>query len=137
MRLDAEQVWPPFWIPALTKNGSARSRSASSNTSCGDFPPSSSVTGMTFFAAAAWIISPVLTDPVNDICEIPLCEDKATPASSPSPVTTFKAPAGRPASVAIWLNAIAVRQASSAGFKTQALPIASAAPTDRPIICIG
>ena len=52
MRLEAEQVCPAFWIPALTKKGNAASRSASLNTIWGDFPPSSKVTGTTFWAAA-------------------------------------------------------------------------------------
>ena len=59
------------------------------------------------------------------------------PASAPRPVTTFSAPAGRPAPVAMRAKASAVRQASSAGFSTVALPMASAAPTLRPMICIG
>jgi len=42
-----------------------------------------------------------------------------------------------PAASAMRAKASAVRQASSAGFKTQALPIASAAPQLRPMICIG
>ena len=44
---------------------------------------------------------------------------------------------GRPAASAIFANAIAVRHASSAGFSTAALPIASAPVTERPMICIG
>ena len=52
MRELAEQVWPAFWMPAVTRNGSARSRSASAKTSCGDLPPSSSVSRTTFCAAA-------------------------------------------------------------------------------------
>ena len=39
MREAAEQVWPAFWMPALTRNGSARSRSASANTSLRRFSP--------------------------------------------------------------------------------------------------
>ena len=51
MRLEAEQVCPAFCTPALTKKGNAASRSASAKTICGDFPPSSRVTGITFCAA--------------------------------------------------------------------------------------
>ncbi len=137
MRDAAEQVCPAFWIPALTRNGSAASRSASANTICGLLPPSSSVTGTAFFAAAAWISAPVVTEPVNEMCCTPRCADSAAPASSPSPGTTFSAPAGNPASCAMRANASTVRHASSAGFSTQALPIASAAPTLRPTICMG
>ena len=67
MREAAEQVWPAFWMPALTRNGSARSRSASANTSCGDLPPSSSVTGATWRAAAAWTSAPTATEPVKEM----------------------------------------------------------------------
>ena len=137
MRLAAEQVWPAFWMPALTRKGSAASRSASAKTICGLLPPSSSVTGMAFFAAAVWISAPTATEPVKEMWRTSGCADSAAPASSPRPGTTFNAPAGRPAASATRAKASAVRQASSAGFSTQALPIASAAPTLRPMICIG
>jgi aldehyde dehydrogenase (NAD+) len=94
-------------------------------------------TGALVQAAAAWIRRPTITEPVNDRCATPLWAASAAPASSPRPGTTLTAPAGRPASRASWANASAVRQASSAGFSTQALPIASAAPTERLMICIG
>ena len=67
MRLAAEQVWPAFWMPAFTRNGSAASRSASANTICGLLPPSSSVTGMAFCAAAVWIKVPTATEPVKEM----------------------------------------------------------------------
>ena len=44
-RLPAEQVWPAFCTIAAVTKGRAASASASSNTSCGDLPPSSIVTG--------------------------------------------------------------------------------------------
>ena len=100
-------------------------------------PPSSSVTGSAFFAAAICTSMPVATEPVNEMWLTPGCADNAAPASSPSPVTTLSAPGGSPASAAIRAKASTVRQASSAGFSTHALPIASAAPTLRPTICIG
>ena len=92
---------------------------------------------MVLRAAAAWISRPTGTEPVNDRCATPVWADSAAPASSPSPGTMASAPAGRPASSAIWPKASAVRQASSAGLSTHALPMASAAPTERPMICIG
>ena len=67
MRLAAEQVWPAFWMPALTRKGSAWSRSASAKTICALLPPSSSVTGTAFFAAAAWISVPTAAEPVNEM----------------------------------------------------------------------
>ena len=88
-------------------------------------------------AAAACTKRPVATDPVKLMWFIPLFAQRAAPAEAPSPGTTFKTPFGRPASIARLANAKAVKQASSAGFKTHVLPIARAAPTERPIICMG
>jgi hypothetical protein len=45
------------------------SRSASAKTSCGDLPPSSSVTGTTFCAAAACTRRPVATEPVKEMAD--------------------------------------------------------------------
>ena len=45
----------------------AMSRSASANTMVGDFPPSSSVTGMSLSAATRAIARPVSVPPVNEI----------------------------------------------------------------------
>jgi hypothetical protein len=45
--------------------------------------------------------------------------------------------AGRPQSMAMRAKARAVSEASSAGFRTAALPMVRAAPTERPRICIG
>ena len=137
MRDAAEQVCPAFWMPALTSQGKAASRSASSNTNCGLLPPNSSVTGTAFFAAAAWISPPTSIEPVKEMCRTPGCADSAAPASSPRPGTTFNAPGGSPQPCAMCAKASAVRQASSAGLSTQALPMASAAPTLRPMICMG
>src|SRR5271156_4560078 len=131
MRDAAEQVCPAFWMPALTRNGRARSGSASANTSCGDLPPSSSVTGATWRAAAACTSAPTATEPVKEMCLTPGWAASAAPASSPRPGTTLSAPAGKPASRARSASASEVRQASSAGLSTQALPIASAAPMVR------
>jgi hypothetical protein len=49
-------------------------------------------------------------------------------------VTTLKVPFGKPASSARRASARAVREVSSAGFNTTALPIASAGATERAII---
>ena len=43
--MPAEQLWPAFWISALTIAGTALSRSASAKTTLGDLPPSSSSIG--------------------------------------------------------------------------------------------
>ncbi|MCY1309228.1 hypothetical protein D9M70_593020 [compost metagenome] len=100
-------------------------------------PPSSSVTGTAFFAAAVCTISPVRAEPVKEMWLMSVCSESAAPASAPKPVTMFSAPAGRPSSCAIRANSRMVRQASSAGLTTAALPMARAAPRLRPRICIG
>ncbi|MCY1239620.1 hypothetical protein D9M72_524250 [compost metagenome] len=137
MREEAEQVWPAFWMPAFTRKGTARSRSASAKTIWADLPPSSSVTGTAFFAAAACTISPVRTEPVKEMWLTSGCSESAAPASEPKPVTMLSAPDGKPSSSAMRANSRIVRHASSAGLTTAALPMASAAPRLRPRICIG
>jgi hypothetical protein len=121
----------------LTTTGSAVSRSASANSTFGDFPPSSSVTGTWLSAAARLTSVPTSGDPVNARWSMPGWAASAAPASSPSPGTTFSTPGGRPASRASSPKRIAVSGASSAGFSTQQLPVASAGATVRAEICIG
>ena len=79
MRDAAEHVCPAFWMPALTRNGSAASRSASAKTICGLLPPSSSVTGTAFLAAAICTSAPVATEPVNERWSTPGCAASAAP----------------------------------------------------------
>ena len=138
MRDAAEQVCPAFWMPALTRKGSAASRSASAKTICGLLPPSSSVTGTAFFAAAAWISAPTATEPVKEMWSHARVRRQRR-AGLLAQARHDVQRAGRQARLAAAMRAkaSAVRQASSAGFSTQALPIASAAPTLRPMICIG
>ncbi|KAG0730738.1 hypothetical protein G6F22_022106 [Rhizopus arrhizus] len=68
---------------AASSTGMAASRSASSNTTCGDLPPSSSVTGTWFSAAACATILPVCGEPVNEMWSMPGCAVNAAPASWP------------------------------------------------------
>ena len=92
---------------------------------------------MVFRAAAAWTSVPTSGLPVKEMWETPRCAVSAAPASSPRPVTTFQAPSGKPASRARSASAREESEASSAGFSTAALPMASAPPTERPTICNG
>ncbi len=74
---------------------------ASSNTSCGLLPPSSSVTGFgPFMAQAAMMAAPVRVEPVKVIFETSGCRESASPVVRPSPCTTLKSPGGTPASMA-------------------------------------
>ena len=121
----------------LAMTGTAVSRSASPKITCGDLPPSSSVQPMWFRAAAVWMS--VLTSglPVKEMKSMPGWEERAAPASSPKPGTTLTAPSGKPASAASSASRSGVRQASSAGLTTAALPIARAGATVRPNIWAG
>src|SRR5262249_3812784 len=91
----ATQQWPWLKKIALAAPSTAPG-SASSNTMFGLLPPSSSETFFKFPAAAATISLPTSVEPVNAILSTPLCAASAAPAVSPSPVTTFTTPSGRP-----------------------------------------
>ena len=75
------QVWPvaaktPAMIPLA-----AAARSASSKTTCGDLPPSSRVTRLTFSAAAFATARPVAVEPVNATLSTPGWAASAAPRS--------------------------------------------------------
>ena len=59
---------------------------------------------------------PVGTDPVKDNLSTPGCLESAAPAGEPSPVRTFRAPAGSPAAAARPAMRTQVSGASSEGF---------------------
>src|SRR5262245_36552427 len=104
----------------------AKSRSASANTSSGDLPPSSRDTGVSCAPAAAAIMRPVAAEPVNATLARSGCATSAAPASVPRPWTTLKAPSGRPASRVTSASRLAVSGAHSGGFATTVFPAASA-----------
>jgi hypothetical protein len=92
------QVWPvaantPATTPLLTA-----SRSASSNTTWADLPPSSSSTPVMLSAAALATCEPTAVDPVNAILSTSGWADSALPTAGPKPVTTLNTPGGKPAS---------------------------------------
>ena len=90
-----------------------------------DLPPSSSVSRFMLAAARRWISWPAAVEPVNESASTSECSASADPASA-SPVTTFKTPAGIPASSASSASASAVIGASGAGLWTTVLPQARA-----------
>src|SRR5438128_11378738 len=81
----------------------------------GLLPPSSSVTRFTVAAASRMIHWPTSVDPVNAILSTPGCRTSAAPATAPGPGTTFRAPAGNPASTASSPSIRAVSGVSCAG----------------------
>ncbi len=65
------QVCPVAANTPATRPLAAACRSASGNTTCGDLPPSSSVTGLRFSAAATATLRPVAVEPVNATLSTP------------------------------------------------------------------
>ena len=98
-RAPAVQISP--WLRNVDEIAprSAASRSASARTMLADLPPSSSVSRFMLAAARRWISWPAAVEPVNESASTSGCSASADPASA-SPVTTFKTPAGIPASSA-------------------------------------
>ena len=79
----------------------AASRSASANTTHGDLPPSSMDRPLRLAAALRKIVWPVVVSPVKEISGTSGCLTRASPASSPRPLTRLNTPSGRPASLKI------------------------------------
>ena len=130
-RVVAEHTWPLLTLTADTAAATARSRSASANTTSGDLPPSSSVSGTRRSAASAARWRPVATDPVNAIFRTSGWAASGVPTSGPAPVTTFSTPSGNPASAARRARSRVEVEVSSDGFATTAFPTASAGASAR------
>jgi len=110
---------------ASTTPSTTLSRSASSNTMNGLFPPSSSESFFPDPAVALRMRRPTSVEPVNAILSTSLWFTISSPVR-PSPVTTLSTPAGSPASCAISARHSAVSGVNSAGFSTTVFPAASA-----------
>ena len=119
------QVCPVAANTPATRPLAAASRSASSNTTCGDLPPSSRVILLMLATAACATFAPVAVDPVKATLSTPLCAASASPVDRSHPVTTLKTPAGSPASVRISANATVEAGECSDGFTTHVQPAAS------------
>ena len=107
----------------------ASARSASSSTTLGDLPLSSSVTRLTVSAARAATRRPARVEPVKETTSTSGWPTSASPAARPRPVTTLSTPGGRPASSAASARRKAERGATSLGFRTTVHPAASAGAT--------
>ena len=135
-REPAQQTCPWLNQMASTTPSTTLSRSASSKTMNGLFPPSSR---LSFFPvpAVAWrMCRPTSVEPVNAILSTSGWSTSSLP-DSPSPVITLRTPAGRPASWASSANARAVSGVNSAGFRTTVHPAASAGATFHATISSG
>ena len=114
-------------MPSTTPS-TAASRSAFSNTTNGDLPPSSRDSPLPDPAVAVRISRPTSVEPVKATLCTPGWRTTAAPAA-PSPVTTFSTPGGSPASWAASANSSAVRGVYSAGLRTTVHPAANAGAT--------
>src|SRR2546430_388577 len=108
-----------------TRPSTALSRSASSNTTKGDLPPSSSDSFLCESAVALRIARPTSVEPVKAILSTSGCTTNASPVE-PSPVTIFTTPGGSPTSLQSSANARAVSGVNSAGFNTTVFALATA-----------
>ncbi len=125
MREPAQHTWPWLNQIASTTPSTTESRSASSKTTKGDFPPSSRLSRFPLPAVASRIARPTSVEPVKAILSTSGCATSAAPVR-PSPVTTFTTPGGRPPSRHTSAKRSAVRGVNSAGLRTTVFPVASA-----------
>jgi hypothetical protein len=137
MRLAAVQLCP--WRVKrieVSAPDTVLSKSQSAKTIIGDLPPSSSVTGMSFSAAARATIFPVSTLPVKVTFRTVGCATSGAPHSGPKPETMLKTPGGSTRFRISQMRSTA-SGASSALFTTTALPATSAGATFSAISSIG
>ena len=132
------QVCPALRNLLATAPATAASRSASSNTTKGACPTSSSEVRTTLAALLASSRRPTSVLPVKltwRTCR--LSKNASEIAAASRPVTTLRTPAGMPASCASAASASAESGVCSAGFTTCVQPAASAGPILRVTIATG
>ena len=132
------QVCPPLRNLETMAWATAASKSASSKTISGAFPPSSRATFLT--VPAAWPISSLPTSvlPVNEIFfTAGLVVSSAPTGAGSEAVTTLNTPAGTPARPASSARASAASGVSSAGLATTVQPAASAGAALRAMVAKG
>ena len=137
MRLPAAQRWPALLKAERAAQRAAGSRSASSQTTSGFLPPSSSDTRARREPATRAISRPTAVDPVKLTTATRGSATSGAPASSPRPWTMLSTPGGRPASWAMRPKHQAVAGVSSAAFRTAALPHTRAGNTFHATLAIG
>ena len=128
------QIWPWFMKAPNTAALTAPSMSASSSTTSGALPPSSSSTGFRCRPASSAMIRPTLVEPVKLMRLTAGCATSASTiaaASLGSLVMTLMTPFGRPASASAWPISRCVPGHISEAFSTTVLPQASGMATAR------
>ena len=130
-REPATQVWPapPVKTAAVLAPIVALSRSASAKTMFGLLPPSSKARGLRVGAERSVMRRAVWVEPVKAILRTSGWRTRASPTTSPRPLTTLTTPGGKPAASKSGAIARIEADACSAGFSTTVFPAASAAPT--------
>ena len=131
----AEHFWPAYPNALFMIAGTATSRSASLSTTIGFLPPISAITRFTWrwpgrtIAARSMMCRPTAFDPVNTTNATVGCSTRYAPTSSPMPGRNASTPGGTPASCRISTRRSAMPGVCSAGLKSTALPVTSAAVT--------
>ena len=108
----------------MTVASAARSRSASSSTTTGPFPPSSSTAALPTAASATF--RPVSVEPMKPTPCVPGFRAISSPTVDPGPVTRLKTPGGRSASTMHSASAMPATAVVDAGVQTTLFPHASA-----------
>src|SRR5271165_6726327 len=134
MRLAQTQVWPMLRYFETIAPSTAASISASSKTTNGALPPSSSPSFFTPTAACWYRILPTSVEPVKPTKRTAGCSHNTLPIADELPVRILNTPFGSPAFSASATSASAVSGVSLAGFNTTVQPAASAGDTFRVII---
>src|SRR6202165_4162423 len=133
-RLAHTQVWPVLRYLETIAPSAAASRSASSKTMNGAFPPSSSEIFLTVGATCFINRRPTAVEPVNESLRTSGFDVISPPIAGASPGTTLITPGGTPARTASSSSASAEYGVASAGLMTTVQPAASAGDTLRVII---
>src|SRR5918993_2040336 len=137
MRLVQTQVWPAFRNLQAIAPSTALSRSASSKTMNGAWPPNSIEVRLTVSAHCLSRILPTSVEPVNETLRTVLLVQSSVPIGPEEPVTTLNTPLGTPARSASSASARAENGVCDAGFSTTVQPEAIAGPALRVIIARG
>ncbi len=124
-REPAQHTWPWLNQIASTTPSTTLSTSASSKTTKGDLPPSSSESALPLPAVAWRMIRPTSVEPVKAILSMSACLTISSP-TAPSPVMMLTTPGGKSIAWQISAKASAVSEVHSAGLSTTVLPMASA-----------
>ena len=136
-RDEAVQRWPVEKNPLFNALFTATSRSASSNTTNGFFPPISNWNFAIRDRQAVAIFWPVPTEPVKLMASTRESSSSTAPTSEPRPMTRLKTPLGKPARIRMSASAHADPGTSSAGFITTVLPKANAGANFQAGIAMG